>query len=82
MVEKGHFEELQKLLDLINSDETKKTQRQNFVFSATLTLVHQVPKHMTMNKKVKQMTQEEKLEKVNNSEFIQIFNKNEFILVI
>lgn len=63
MVEKGHFDELQKLLELINADETKKSQRQNFVFSATLTLVHQIPKHL-MHKKAKLMTQEEKLEKV------------------
>ena len=46
MVEKGHFEELQNLLELINADEEKKKKRQTFVFSATLTLIHELPKHM------------------------------------
>ncbi|EDW48679.1 ATP-dependent RNA helicase DDX24 [Drosophila sechellia] len=46
MVEKGHFEELRSLLKVLNSDEQKKHQRQNFVYSATLTLVHDLPDHM------------------------------------
>ncbi|EDV35855.1 uncharacterized protein Dana_GF12675 [Drosophila ananassae] len=46
MVEKGHFEELRSLLKVLNSDEQKKQQRQNFVYSATLTLVHDLPDHM------------------------------------
>ncbi|XP_016957658.1 ATP-dependent RNA helicase DDX24 [Drosophila biarmipes] len=46
MVEKGHFEELRSLLKVLNSDEQKKHQRQNFVYSATLTLVHDLPEHM------------------------------------
>ncbi|EDW36133.1 GL17630 [Drosophila persimilis] len=46
MVEKGHFEELRSLLKVLNADEQKKQQRQNFVFSATLTLVHDLPDHM------------------------------------
>lgn len=46
MVEKGHFEELRSLLKVLNSDEQKKQQRQNFVYSATLTLVHDLPEHM------------------------------------
>lgn len=46
MVEKGHFEELRSLLKVINADEQKKQTRQNFVFSATLTLVHDLPEHM------------------------------------
>lgn len=33
MVEKGHFEELQNLLEMLNQDETAKKQRQTFVFS-------------------------------------------------
>ncbi|XP_037928539.1 ATP-dependent RNA helicase DDX24-like [Teleopsis dalmanni] len=46
MVEKGHFEELRNLLTVLNADEAKKHTRQNFVFSATLTLVHDLPDHM------------------------------------
>ncbi|XP_068148260.1 ATP-dependent RNA helicase DDX24 [Drosophila tropicalis] len=46
MVEKGHFEELRSLLKVLNGDEEKKQLRQNFVFSATLTLVHDLPDHM------------------------------------
>ncbi|KAH8401201.1 hypothetical protein KR009_003605 [Drosophila setifemur] len=46
MVEKGHFEELRSLLKVVNADEQKKQQRQNFVYSATLTLVHDLPDHM------------------------------------
>ncbi|XP_023167464.2 ATP-dependent RNA helicase DDX24 [Drosophila hydei] len=46
MVEKGHFEELRSLLKVLNADEDRKKLRQNFVFSATLTLVHDLPDHM------------------------------------
>merc|ERR1719210_392432 len=58
MVEKGHFEELQKLLELMNSSETKHRHRQTFIMSATLALVHKTPNHV---KKKKQMTSEQKL---------------------
>ena len=61
MVEKGHFEELQNLLEMINADEEKKKNRQTFVFSATLTLIHDLPKHLKNKKKQKNLTQEEKL---------------------
>lgn len=61
MVEKGHFEELQKLLEMINSDEKKKKRRQNFVFSATLSLVHELPKHLSHKKGAKKMTSQDKL---------------------
>ena len=46
MIERGHFEELEPLLERLNSDEIHKNARQNFVFSATLTLVHDLPGHM------------------------------------
>ena len=36
MVEKGHFEELQNLLEMLNQDETAKKQRQTFVFSGKI----------------------------------------------
>lgn len=51
MVEKGHFQELESLMSIINSDDEKRKQRQNFVFSATLTVVHDPPAHV--KKKVK-----------------------------
>ena len=57
MVEKGHFEELQKLLEKLNSPETKHPHRQTFIMSATLSLVHKKPAHV----KKKQMTSEQKL---------------------
>ena len=57
MVEKGHFEELQKLLEKLNSSETKNANRQTFIMSATLSLVHKKPAHV----KKKQMTPEQKL---------------------
>lgn len=49
MLEKGHFEEMQELLMRINADEEKKTNRQNFIFSATLSLVHDLPDHLKSN---------------------------------
>ena len=61
MIEKGHFEELQNLLEMINEDEDRKKKRQTFVFSATLSLVHELPKHLSQKKGAKQMTSEEKL---------------------
>lgn len=53
MIERGHFEELHHLLDKINDDENKKALRQNFVFSATLTLVHELPFHLKAKKVTK-----------------------------
>lgn len=46
MVEKGHFEELQKLLVVLNEDEENVKNRQNFIFSATLTMVHDLPDYV------------------------------------
>lgn len=46
MVEKGHFKELKLLLNRLNADEERKQVRQNFIFSATLTLVHDLPEHL------------------------------------
>lgn len=50
MVEKGHFDELKLLLNRLNADPDKKAQRQNFVFSATLSLVHDLPAHLQKKK--------------------------------
>ena len=61
MVEKGHFEELQQLLEMINADETKKSARQNFVFSATLSMVHDIPSYLLNKKKSKKLSPAEKM---------------------
>lgn len=50
MVEKGHFDELKLLLGRLNADPVKKSQRQNFVFSATLSMVHDLPGHLQTKK--------------------------------
>lgn len=46
MIEKGHFEELKKLLERLNMESENKTKRQNFIFSATLTMVHDLPDYV------------------------------------
>lgn len=53
MTEVNHFPELHSLLERINVDPSKRKLRQTFVFSATLTLVHEPPKYVTKNKKGK-----------------------------
>jgi len=59
MVEKGHFEELQKILEMINNpNNSGNGRRQTFIMSATLSLTHKPPQHA---KKQKQMSKEEKL---------------------
>ncbi|XP_076066593.1 ATP-dependent RNA helicase DDX24 [Oratosquilla oratoria] len=64
MVERGHFRELQDLLELINSSEKAKTKRQTFVFSATLTTVHEAPKRASVKKKSVKVTSQMKIEKL------------------
>ncbi|XP_045483510.1 ATP-dependent RNA helicase DDX24 [Harmonia axyridis] len=68
MLEKGHFQELQLILEKINGNEEAKKIRQNFVFSATLTLTHDLPKHllkkMKRYKKNVEMTPAQKLKKI------------------
>ncbi|XP_043484894.1 ATP-dependent RNA helicase DDX24 [Leptopilina heterotoma] len=51
MLEKGHFQELHSIIERINMDEKKVKERQNFVFSATLTMVHDLPDYLRMKKK-------------------------------
>uniref|UniRef100_A0A182K4F4 ATP-dependent RNA helicase n=1 Tax=Anopheles christyi TaxID=43041 RepID=A0A182K4F4_9DIPT len=51
MLEKGHFEELKDLLALINANEEVKKQRRNYIFSATLTMDHEMPDHLKKNVK-------------------------------
>lgn len=62
MLEKGHFEELHNILERLNLDKTKAAKRQNFIFSATLTLVHDLPKYRL--KKMPKMTPQQKLNKI------------------
>ncbi|CAL1286602.1 unnamed protein product [Larinioides sclopetarius] len=56
MVEKGHFSELKQILSLINGNDDNK-KRQTFVFSATLTLIHDVPNRIALKKRKKKITQ-------------------------
>ncbi|XP_013137843.1 PREDICTED: ATP-dependent RNA helicase DDX24, partial [Papilio polytes] len=74
MIERGHFEELQPLLERLNDDEAQRSTRQNFVFSATLTLVHDLPLHMKgkkvtkrgkiINRKIEKMTPQQKIKRL------------------
>ncbi|XP_076382250.1 ATP-dependent RNA helicase DDX24 [Megalopta genalis] len=51
MLERGHFQELQQLLEKINMNKDSLQKRQTFVFSATLTMVHDIPEHLHKKKK-------------------------------
>jgi len=67
MVEKGHFQELANILNLVNSDSMLRSKRQTFVFSATLTFVHAKPRWLEMKrsrkkKKLKELTTKDKLD--------------------
>ncbi|XP_067943558.1 ATP-dependent RNA helicase DDX24-like isoform X2 [Watersipora subatra] len=70
MVEKGHFEELTKILTLMKGDEESSRRRQCFVFSATLTYVHLPPERIARQKKKKkkrkryQISKESKLDEL------------------
>uniref|UniRef100_A0A1E1X5Q3 ATP-dependent RNA helicase n=1 Tax=Amblyomma aureolatum TaxID=187763 RepID=A0A1E1X5Q3_9ACAR len=66
MVEKGHFEDLTRLLEVMNapSEGAEKRRRQNFVFSATLTMVHDIPKRMKNKPKKHKLTEKEKVEEL------------------
>ncbi|NXC68183.1 DDX24 helicase, partial [Anhinga anhinga] len=61
MVEKGHFLELSQLLEILNNSQYNP-QRQTFVFSATLTLVHQTPTRVIQKKNAKKLDKKTKLE--------------------
>lgn len=60
MVEKGHFAELENLLELLNTTQFNPN-RQTFVFSATLTMVHSLPSRL-LRKKGKKFEERSKLE--------------------
>ncbi|XP_032665529.1 ATP-dependent RNA helicase ddx24 [Odontomachus brunneus] len=70
MMEKGHFQELHDILQKINGNPTKLAKRQTFVFSATLTMVHDLPDHLERKKKrhfrskIYKLTPGQKLQKI------------------
>ncbi|XP_062559498.1 ATP-dependent RNA helicase DDX24-like [Armigeres subalbatus] len=51
MLEKGHFEELKQLLEMINKNEEATKLRRNYIFSATLTMDHDLPEHLVAKAK-------------------------------
>jgi ATP-dependent RNA helicase DDX24/MAK5 len=65
MIEKGHFAELEQILETINNEQ-ENSKRQTFVFSATLTMIHELPDYVTKKKKKlarsKEMTKEQRLD--------------------
>ncbi|KAL5017190.1 hypothetical protein ScPMuIL_006779 [Solemya velum] len=60
MVEKGHFEELTKLLEIMNSNYEARKKRQTFLFSATLTMTLPGPQR-TLSKKKNKLSTNNKL---------------------
>ncbi|XP_076230971.1 ATP-dependent RNA helicase DDX24 [Calliopsis andreniformis] len=72
MLEKGHFQELQQLLEKINISKKKLQERQTFVFSATLTMVHDLPVYLKQKKKkyvkskIHKLTPSQKLQQIIN----------------
>ncbi|XP_052257980.1 ATP-dependent RNA helicase DDX24-like [Dreissena polymorpha] len=59
MIEKGHFEELSKLLEKMKREGNSET-RHTYVFSATLTLIHTGPQRV-LQKRKKKMDEKTKL---------------------
>ncbi|OCT68270.1 DEAD-box helicase 24 L homeolog isoform X2 [Xenopus laevis] len=60
MVEKGHYAELSQLLELL-SEVHYNPKRQTFVFSATLTLIHQAPTRLLQKKRFQKVDKDSKL---------------------
>ena len=57
LIVQGHFEELQKLLEMVNASRKdpnlvplNSRERQTFIMSATLSLVHKPPQHVKKQK--------------------------------
>nr|XP_029713609.1 ATP-dependent RNA helicase DDX24 [Aedes albopictus] len=69
MLERGHFDELKQLLEMINNNEEATKLRRNYIFSATLTMDHDLPEHLVAkakkNKKV-HITKETIGQRLNN----------------
>ncbi|XP_014484727.1 PREDICTED: ATP-dependent RNA helicase DDX24 [Dinoponera quadriceps] len=70
MLEKGHFQELHDILQKINANPMKLEKRKTFVFSATLTMVHDLPDYLERKKKrhvrskIYKLTPGQKLQKI------------------
>ncbi|XP_015176587.1 PREDICTED: ATP-dependent RNA helicase DDX24 [Polistes dominula] len=70
MLEKGHFQELQEIIERINRNEKKAHKRKTYVFSATLTMVHDIPDYLLRKKKrsekskIFKLTPGQKLQKI------------------
>lgn len=70
MLEKGHFQELHDLLEKINANPEKREKRQTFLFSATLTMVHDLPEYLEKKKRrytrsrIRKLTSDQKLQKI------------------
>jgi len=70
MMEKGHFQELHDILEKINANPAKVAKRQTFVFSATLTMVHDLPDYLErknkryFKQKLYRLTPGQKLQKI------------------
>ncbi|XP_044292753.1 ATP-dependent RNA helicase DDX24 isoform X1 [Varanus komodoensis] len=61
MVERGHFLELSQLLEMLRESQYNP-KRQTFVFSATLTLIHQAPARVLQKKNATRIDKKTKLE--------------------
>lgn len=70
MLERGHFQELHNIIEKINAIQSNIMKRQTFVFSATLTLVHDIPEYLqkkkakNSNSKIFKLTPGQKLQRV------------------
>ena len=63
MLEKGHFQQLHLILERVNADPERAQKRQNFVFSATLTLDVQKARGRDV-RQLKELTTEQKLKHI------------------
>ena len=80
MLEKGHFQQLHLLLERINADPERAARRQNFVFSATLTLDQQQKARGRDFKQLKELTTEQKLKHI--TAMIGIRDKNKKVSLV
>lgn len=72
MIEKGHFAELTEILAVLNASENCD-KRQTFVFSATLTMIHELPQHAKKSKKKKKQKTAEDSKEDKLNEFVKMF---------
>ncbi|XP_043222235.1 ATP-dependent RNA helicase DDX24-like [Amphibalanus amphitrite] len=79
MLEKGHFQQLHLLLERVNADPERAARRQNFVFSATLTLEQERAKGRDL-KQLGELTTGQKLKHI--TAMIGIRDKNKKVVDI